>query len=37
LAIDLLRIPLKELNKITKISLKKLGSFADEAKRICYG
>jgi Holliday junction resolvase len=37
LAIDLLRIPLKELNSITKISLKKLRNFADEAKRICYG
>jgi len=37
LAIDLLRISLKELNKITKISLKKLKKFSEEAKRICYG
>jgi len=37
LAIDLLRIPLGELNSITKISLKKLKTFADEAKKICYG
>lgn len=37
LAIDLLRIPLGELNNITKISLKKLKTFADEAKKICYG
>lgn len=35
LAIDLLRIPLKEINSITKISLKKLRTFADEAKGIC--
>ncbi len=37
LAIDLLRIPLGELSNITKISLKKLKMFADEAKKICYG
>jgi Holliday junction resolvase len=37
LAIDFLRIPLGELNNITKISLKKLKTFADEAKKICYG
>lgn len=37
LALDLLRIPLNELNKITKISLKKLKILADEAKRVCYG
>jgi len=37
LAIDLLRIPLGELNSITRISLKKLKTFADEAKKICYG
>jgi len=35
LALDLLRIPLKELNSITKIPLKKLRIFSDEAKRIC--
>ena len=37
LAIDLLRNSLKELNKTTKISLKKLRKFAEEAKRVCYG
>jgi hypothetical protein len=37
LALDLLRVPLKELNMITKISLKKLRIFADEAQKICYG
>lgn len=37
LVIDLLRISLKELNSITKVSLKKLRIFAEEAKRICYG
>ena len=35
LVLDLLRIPLKELNKITKISLKKLKILVDEAKKIC--
>jgi Holliday junction resolvase len=37
LALDLLRIPLKELNKITKISLKKLKILSDDAKKIIYG
>lgn len=36
LALDLLRIPLRELNKITKISPKKLNILADEAKKIIY-
>jgi len=35
LSMDLLRIPLKELNSITRIPLKKLRMFADEAKRVC--
>jgi hypothetical protein len=34
LALDLLRVPLRELNKITNISLKKLKMFADEAAGI---
>ena len=37
LAVDLLRNSLKELNSITRISLKKLRTFADEAKSVCYG
>ncbi len=37
LAIDLLRNSIKELNSITKISVKKLRKFKEEAKRICYG
>lgn len=37
LAIDLLRIPLKELNSITKIPLRKLKIFSDDAKKVCYG
>ena len=37
LALDLLRIPLKELNKRTKIPLNKLKIFSDDAKKICYG
>ncbi len=36
LAIDLLRNPLKELNRATKIPLKRLRKFAEEAKRVCY-
>jgi Holliday junction resolvase len=36
LAIDLLRIPLKEISSITKISLRKLRIFSEEAKKICY-
>ncbi|OGI12268.1 hypothetical protein A3K64_03000 [Candidatus Micrarchaeota archaeon RBG_16_36_9] len=36
LALDLLRIPLRELNKITKIPLRKLQIFSDEAKKVCY-
>ena len=36
LAIDLLRIPLGELNTITKIPLRKLRIFSDEAKKVCY-
>jgi len=36
LALDLLRNPLKEISGMTKISLKKLKIFADEANRICY-
>ena len=37
LALDLLRVSFKELNSVTKIPIKKLKEFADEAKRICYG
>jgi len=37
LALDLLRFPLNELNKITKISIKKLKILSDEAKKIIYG
>jgi len=37
LALDLLRFPLKELNKITKISNKKLKILSNEAKKIIYG
>jgi len=37
LAIDLLRIPLKELKSITKIPIKKLRKFKEEAKEVCYG
>jgi len=37
LALDLLRVSFKELNSVTKIPLKKLKEFADEAKRVCYG
>jgi len=37
LALDLIRIPLNELNKITKISIKKLKILSDEAKKIIYG
>lgn len=37
LALDLIRNPLKEINSITKIPLKKLRNFAVEAERICYG
>ena len=36
LALDLVRIPIKELNYITKIPLRKLKIFSDDAKRICY-
>jgi Holliday junction resolvase len=36
LTLDLIRNSLKELNSITKIPLKKLKNFADEANRICY-
>jgi len=36
LALDLIRIPLRELNSITKISLKKLKTFSDDAKKLCY-
>lgn len=36
LALDLIRVPIGELNNITKISLKKLRTFADEAHKICY-
>ena len=36
LALDLVRIPIKELNYITKIPLRKLKIFSDEAKRVCY-
>lgn len=37
LAVDLLRIPLRELNSITKIPLRKLKIFSDEANKVCYG
>ncbi|NIO45104.1 MAG: ATPase [Candidatus Aenigmarchaeota archaeon] len=37
LALDLLRVSLKELNKITKVPIKKLGKFAEEARKVCYG
>jgi hypothetical protein len=36
LALDLLRIPLRELNSITKIPLRKLKIFSDDAKKVCY-
>jgi hypothetical protein len=36
LILDLIRTPIKELNKLTDISLKKLRIFVDEAKMICY-
>lgn len=36
LVLDLIRNPLKEINSITKIPLKKLKIFVDEANRICY-
>ncbi len=36
MAIDLLRKPLKEISDMTKISLKKLRMFSEEAKKICY-
>jgi len=36
LALDLLRVPLRELNKITKVPLKKLQVFAEDAKKVCY-
>ncbi|MFH1473910.1 MAG: ATP cone domain-containing protein [Candidatus Aenigmatarchaeota archaeon] len=37
LALDLVRIPIKELNNISKISLKKLREFSDEARRLTDG
>ena len=37
LAADLVRIPIKELNNITNISLKKLREFSEEARRLTNG
>jgi len=37
LALDLLRIPLKELKSVTKIPIKKLEKFKEEARKVCYG
>jgi hypothetical protein len=36
LAIDLIRNPIEQLNRTTKISAKKLRVFSDEAKKVCY-
>jgi hypothetical protein len=36
LVLDLLRIPIKDLNKTTKIPLKKLKLLSDEARKIIY-